>query len=138
MTLNSEITRSSERIKETGEVFTPDDLVNKVLDKLDSSVWTDPTKTWLEPSCGDGNFLVVVHARLMAGLAEAIPQENDRHRHIIENMIFAVDLMQDNIDMCINRLDATGLKHNIVCADGTTYNYRFGRDEFFGNDLFKL
>jgi hypothetical protein len=80
--------KSQDRIDLTGEVFTPPALVNEMLDKLPADVWTDPTKTWLEPAAGDGNFLVEIKARLLkAGHDE---------KHILDNMIFSIELLPDN------------------------------------------
>jgi hypothetical protein len=119
------IIKDLKRIKENGEVFTPNELVLVVLKMIDEHVWFDPDKTWLEPSCGDGNFLVAILVRLMESLRDWQPNDNKRHQHIIENMLFGIDLMQDNVDACIERLNAGHLKHHIVCADALTYHYRF-------------
>ncbi len=77
-----------ERVNDTGEVFTPRSLIREMLDRLPNSVWFDPNKTWLEPAAGDGNFLVEIKARLLqAGHSEV---------HILENMLFSVELIDDN------------------------------------------
>lgn len=47
----SKITRTKERVKQTGEVFTPLPLVDEILSKLDDSVWA-PEKTFIDNSCG--------------------------------------------------------------------------------------
>lgn len=81
-------TKAKDRVRATGEVFTPRSLIHEMLNKLPNEVWFDPNKTWLEPSAGDGNFLVEIKARLMqAGHDEA---------HILENMLFSVELIDDN------------------------------------------
>jgi len=136
-----------QRRKQTGEDFTPAVLVNEILDKLPTEIWKDASKTWLDPTAGNGNFLVEVKARLVA----AGHDEN----HILENMIFGVDLMPDNCEEMIERLygegqveripkskvraayKVEGVKYcfkfngewvpNIVCADGLKYDYSFGR-----------
>ena len=54
------IERDYLRVKATGEVFTPLDVITKKLNDLenhDPLLFKDPSKTFLEPSCGDGNFL---------------------------------------------------------------------------------
>lgn len=81
-------TKSKERVKDTGEVFTPRSLVRKMLDRLPSEVWFDPNKRWLEPAAGDGNFLVEIKARLLQAGHDEI--------HILENMLFSVELIDDN------------------------------------------
>ena len=107
--------RSEKRKKDLGEVFTPIPLVNEVLDRLPDSLWNDPEKTWMDPSCGNGNFLVEVKRRLMEGVLERI---------------FGVDIMEDNIQECKDRLDHDKqfrhiIDKNIVCADSLRYHYRF-------------
>ena len=54
--------------KDFGEVFTPYALINKMLDELPEKVWTRPDFKWLEPTCGTGNFMLLVYLRLMNGL----------------------------------------------------------------------
>jgi len=53
----SGVDREKTRVKATGEVFTPTPLVQEVLDQLPQDQFTDTTKTFLDPSCGDGQFL---------------------------------------------------------------------------------
>lgn len=79
--------RSKERIKQTGEVFTPLELVDEMLSKLPEEVWA-PGKTFLEPSCGDGNFLVrIVAWKIWKGstIRQAL------------KTTYGVDIMDDNI-----------------------------------------
>ena len=81
-------TKSKDRVKDTGEVFTPRSLIREMLDRLPNAVWFDPNKTWLEPAAGDGNFLVEIKARLLqAGHSEV---------HILEHMLFSIELIDDN------------------------------------------
>jgi len=118
----SGIEREEVRVKSTGEVFTPTELVNEVLDQLPRELFTDPTKTYLEPSCGDGQFLGEILIRKM--------ENGSTFEHALSN-IYGVDLMQDNIELCRERLlcGREDLRHivekNIVCADGLRYHYRF-------------
>ena len=77
----------TERVKASGEVFTPRHLVRDMLDRVDTSSWFDPNKRWLEPSAGDGNFLVEIKHRLLLVHKE---------EYILENMLFSVELIDDN------------------------------------------
>ena len=52
--------RSSERARDLGEVFTPEDTVNKMLDLLQDINYASK---FLEPGCGSGNFLVEILSR---------------------------------------------------------------------------
>jgi hypothetical protein len=47
-----------------GEVFTPEELVREMLDKIPTSVWENPTSTFLDPCMGKGTFLIDILRRL--------------------------------------------------------------------------
>jgi len=85
------IQRTKERIKQTGEVFTPLPLVDEILDKLPPEVFTNPTKKFLDPACGDGNFLVRVIAHKIA--KGSMPEQALK-------TTYGVDIMRDNIQTC--------------------------------------
>lgn len=131
----SGVERSNLRVKATGEVFTPTPLVQEILDKLDPILFTDPTKTFIDPSCGDGQFLGEVLIRKI---------ENGSTFEQALGTIYGVDLMQDNVDLCRDRLlcGREDLRHvvekNIVCHDGLTYDYSFGETVTFGNGFFSF
>jgi len=131
----SGIEREHVRVKATGEVFTPTPLVQEMLDKLPLEQFTDTNKTFLDPSCGDGQFLGEVLIRKI---------ENGSTFEQALSTIYGVDLMQDNVELCRERLlcGRNDLRYivekNIVCADGLEYNYLFGEPEMFGNNLFEI
>jgi adenine-specific DNA methylase len=118
----SGIDRDQLRVKATGEVFTPTDLVREILGKFPSDVFTDPTKTFLDNSCGDGQFLGEVLIRKM---------ENGSTFEQALQTIYGVDLMIDNVDLCRERLlcGREDLRHiveqNIVCSNALKYKYKF-------------
>ena len=120
-----EIDREKLRVKSTGEVFTPLEVITKKLDdleKYDSSIFSDPTKTFLEPSAGDGNFLSEILIRKIKNgidLATAL------------STIYGVDIMQDNVDLCRERLLCGRedlrfiVEQNIQCRDALKFGYVF-------------
>ena len=124
----SGVDRDKLRIKQTAEVFTPQHLVLKMLDKLeesDTTLFSDPTKTFLDNSCGDGEFL-----------GEIIIRKMERSGCTLEQALsttYGVDLMDDNINECRKRLAGPNptleileiVNKNIVCHDTLTYDYTF-------------
>jgi hypothetical protein len=80
-----------------GEVFTPRQLIDEMLDTLPSEVWKNPELKWLDPAVGIGNFPTAIVDRLMVGLEEAFPNEDDRRKHILEEMIFMCDISTKNL-----------------------------------------
>jgi len=134
-TYMSGVERDRLRVKATGEVFTPTPLVQQILDTLPQELFSDPTKTFCDPACGDGQFLSEV---LIRKLENNIPFETAL------STIYGVDIMQDNVKLCQDRLlcGREDLRYivdrNIVCADSLKYDYLFGNVEKFGNNLFEV
>ena len=118
------VERDQLRVKATGEVFTPTELVREMLGQIPIEQFTDPSKTFLDNSCGDGQFLSEVLIRKM---------ENGSTFEQALSTTYGVDLMQDNVDLCRERLLCGStdpeliaiVENNIVCADALKYHYRF-------------
>ncbi len=83
-----------------GEVFTPTELIDEMLDKLPKSIWKNPNLKWLEPANGIGNFAMKVYERLNNGLSNVKGYENNEKRknHIIKNMIYMIELNAVNVE----------------------------------------
>ena len=112
--------RKGEKEK-NGEVFTPIELIIENLDKLPLAVWKNPNLKWLDPANGIGNFPLVAYYKLMEGLKD-IPlykDENKRSKHIIEEMLFMIEINNDNVEVCkqIFKTINEKAKPNIICAD---------------------
>ena len=85
--------------KNKGMVFTPFELIDLLLDRLPSHVWTNPHNTFLDPSAGMGGFLLKIYERLMKSLVRKFPDEEARKKHILSNMLFAVELDEVNVGL---------------------------------------
>jgi hypothetical protein len=83
--------------KENGEVFTPMNLVNEMLNKLPIEVWKNKNLKWLDPCCGMGNFPIAVYLKLMDELSDEIEDIKERKKHILENMLYMCELNKKNV-----------------------------------------
>lgn len=115
--VGSEIERSDERIKETQEVFTPMDLVESMIDDISVDILKDPNSTFIDNSAGCGNFLIALKNRLCEYHAE---------EHVLNHMIYAVEMMEDNHKELCSRLGVPVDHPHYVCADALEYDYSFG------------
>ena len=97
-----------------GEVFTSPVLINKMLDLFPTNIWTNHNLSWLDPSVGVGFFMIFVYMRLMNGLKKWQPNQKKRSKHIIENMLFMVELNKKNCAVCKSIF---GDNSNINCCD---------------------
>ena len=113
----------------TGEFFTPYSIVKRMADKIPDEDWADPNKTFLEPSFGDGNFIIyIIWNRLQHGIDWKTALEN----------CYGVELMQDNVDETKERIidlfDKLNIEYdkdvayeimnrNLVCSDFFKWNF---------------
>ena len=93
--VGSNIDRSDDRVDSTGEVFTPPWLVEEMIDSYPIEDLKDPNSTFLDNSAGAGNFLMGLKNRLMKYHSE---------EHILNNMLYGVEYMEDNHKELCNRL----------------------------------
>ena len=121
----SGVSRDRQRVRTTGEVFTPSELVVKYIDYCESQYpdsFVFPDNVFADNSCGDGQFLGEILIRKM---------ERGIDFETALRSLRGVDFEESNIERCQERLlcGQTHLQHivkkNIVCADALTYHYRF-------------
>ncbi len=100
--------KSVERVRDLGEVFTPPNTVGAMLDLLPQDIWQPhPSANFLEPACGDGNFVVAILNRKLVAITHAhqrgrLPAGSTREAaqfHALEALasIYAVDISIDNV-----------------------------------------
>ena len=106
--LPERLVKSEERVRDLGEVFTPIETVQSMLDLLPPPMWAvHPSPTFLEPACGDGNFLIAILDRKLERVtkdyargklaAGATPEAAQFHGLEAMASIYAVDISSDNI-----------------------------------------
>lgn len=114
------------------EVFTPPRLANQVLDLLPEEIWTNPSLKFLDPGAKTGVFLREVTRRLMIGLGESIPDEQERLEHILREMVWGVAVTELTSLMSRRTLycskDASG-EHSVVKFANKSGNVWFNRVE---------
>jgi site-specific DNA-methyltransferase (adenine-specific) len=81
------------------EVFTPPEFANRMLDTLTEAwadahdradLWSDPTVTFLDPVTKSGVFLREITSRLTQGLADQVPDLQERVDHILTKQVFGI------------------------------------------------
>ena len=118
--VGSDIVRSDLRIDSTGEVFTPLELCDFMVNRISVDVLKDPESTFIDPSAGNGNFLIALRDRL---------KEYHSEEYIIDNMLYAIELMEDNHKEMCERIGVPTDHPHYVCHDALTYDYSFGEPQ---------
>ena len=119
--LKSDITKERKaRHHITQEDFTPVEIVKEMCDMVSSEIFTNFSKTFCDPCCGIGNILCYVLEKRL----QYCNSQEDKVKAI--STIYGVELMQDNVDECKERIyNLVGktpeiekiVNHNIVCSD---------------------
>ena len=119
------LTKSKQRVKKFGEVFTPQELVLQILDKLPDASW-EPDKTFLEPSCGTGNFIVEILQRKIDNGAKPLQALST---------IYGIDIMKDNVNECHKKILQICIDNGLKEKDLAEANNIIKRNIIVGNAL---
>lgn len=126
---HEKLIKSRKRVKDFAEVYTPNWLVKDMVALTDAS---EPSKTVLEPACGNGNFL----AEILEQKLTKCNTEDDAW--ISLKSLFGIDIQDDNIRECkarlcekfLHKMPNTDTKdimpilnQNIVCGNFLTKRY---------------
>ena len=98
--------KSKIRVRDKGEVFTNQREVSAMLDLVKQETERIDSR-FLEPACGNGNFLIEILRRKLEVVKFRYKKsqwEYEKNALIAVMSIYGVDIMQDNIDECIKRL----------------------------------
>ena len=117
-TVGSDIVRSEDRIDETGEVFTPAELCAEMVSEIPLSVLQNEKSTFLDNAAGSGNFLLALQAELL---------KYHELSHINDNMLYGVELMEDNHAELCERIGVPVTHPHYVRANALEYDYSFGK-----------
>ena len=152
------LTPIEELKKKTGEVFTPWDLIDEMMRTIPNEFWTNPNHKILEPGSGFGPFAIWAYYRLMVGLKDSMPDEEERRKHIVENMLYMAELNGVNVDYSRTIFSSNGLyrvniyhgdflelnpeeewgvgQFDLICGNPPFQNEKSGKTAQGGHDLY--
>lgn len=102
--MNERLIKSADRVKDHGEVFTPQHIVNMMLDQPEiQAKIQDLTATFLEPAAGEGAFLVeLLHRKMQVALKQShSSQEFDEHALMALASLYGIEYLEDNMEMLV-------------------------------------
>ena len=108
--MTEKIIKSADRVKDIGEVFTPKKTVDFMLDQPEINEKVNSlTATFLEPSAGEGAFLVEILRRKME-YAKSQSKTNDELQKnflLVLSTLYGIELMEDNVEMLVMNMNNT-------------------------------
>ncbi len=110
--LESLFHRSKERIKDLGEVFTPDSYVEDMLDLLSKgkrNFWSSEENVFFEPCCGHGNIVLAIYKRRLDSIYKSNFKEYSKEASFYAvanalNTLWAIDIDKSNVESCRTRI----------------------------------
>ena len=128
---------NKEDCKNFGIVYTPDPLVNKILDLIPRNYYNDPSLRWLDIGAGNGAFSINLYNRLLSDLSNSFNSYEETKNHIIKNMIYMVEIYPNHIEKL---KDFFGINANIINKDFLTLNkYEYESFDFIiGNPPYNI
>ncbi|MBR0128250.1 MAG: hypothetical protein IJM09_00375 [Neisseriaceae bacterium] len=137
MTASNALIKSRYRVQEHGEVFTPPFIVADMLDLVDAKVKNYQAR-FLEPACGDGNFLCAILERRLQEIYRQFYYRRNRNQPAFEiqaffsvSSLYGIELLADNVLHCRrNLLNVFRFYYEDKCrhfwtADKYTHNNQF-------------
>lgn len=148
--------KSKQRVFDHGEVFTAEREVNAMLDLVKPETERIDSR-FLEPACGEGAFLIEILRRKLEVVKSRYgksPYDYERYAVLAVSSIYGVDILQDNVEICRQRLYVLWdkaytanakaqaneqcrevirfiLRKNILCGDALTMRQSDGKPIIF-------
>ncbi|MGB9624635.1 MAG: N-6 DNA methylase [Phycisphaerae bacterium] len=100
--------KSRQRVIDYGEVLTPKHIVNAMLDLVKQETERIDSR-FLEPACGTGNFLIEILERKLRVVEKRYGKsqlEYERYAILAVSSIYRIDILEDNVEECRQRLFA--------------------------------
>lgn len=94
--------KSKERVAQYGEVLTPPEIVNAMLDLVKQETERIDSR-FLEPACGTGNFLTEILKRKLKIVEDRYKKnqlEYERYAVLAVSSIYGIDIQEDNVQEC--------------------------------------
>lgn len=131
--------------QKTNQIYTPKKVVAMMIDKLQEenpNDFSNPNKTFVDLYMKSGLYIAEIVKRLYVGLEEAIPNDDERLKHILEKQVYGfapTEIIYNIAKNYVFGFDDRALKisdSNIVCLDTTPYARGEGNFEEKCNELF--
>lgn len=110
---------SKQRVEKFGEVYTNEREVKAMCDLIPLEIWENIDSTFLEPACGNGNFIIEILQRKLK-LCKSADEVYRAYKSI-----YGIDILEDNcketkrrmLELCPYFADKEKVKLNIICGD---------------------
>lgn len=113
-----------------GEIYSPFSLIKNMFSLFNPEIFSNKDAKWLDTGAGTGYFSIILFDLLNQGLSTIILDEEERKTHIIEKMLYLIEVKPTNLIILKERF---GSKANIIGMDFLSYDTTIKFDYIIGN-----
>ena len=121
-----------------GIVYTPNNLVKQMLNIIPKNLLQNQSLKWLDVGAGTGNFSQELFDLLNENLKQLIPDNDKRYNHILNNMLFMIEIYGPHIEILREKFKNNKNNKNIIFQDFLSFNPDFQFDFIIGNPPYNL
>jgi tRNA1(Val) A37 N6-methylase TrmN6 len=131
---------ASKNKEKYGEINTDFQLIIDMLKIIPKDIFKNSKLKWLDPCCGRGYFMIVLFHKLYKSLKEKIPDDIQRKKHIIEKMLYMVEINNKHISKLKEIFGENANIFNIdfLSFDSPQYDIIIGNPPYNINGLKKV
>ena len=132
---------NSEDIINYGIIYTPNNLVNNILNLIPKKYFKNPNLKWLDIGAGNGAFSLNIFNRINNDLSNNIICLDERKQHIIKNMLYMIEIYPDHIKELKNLFseDANIIDQDFLALDAIKENNYYSNFDFIvGNPPYNI
>lgn len=119
--------QSQENRKDSGQYYTPNKVVDFIIENIDIKLSDNGDLKVLDPACGSGQFLMRAYDKLLAQYKEIGIKDNTAHKNIVEKHLFGVDI--DPIACVLTRANLI-LKNPFVAVNTNIFSTNFLKKDY--------
>lgn len=114
--------------KEAGQYYTPNKVVDFIIENIEISLEEDRNLTILDPACGSGQFLLHAYDKLLHQYKELGIPEDEAHKNIVERHLYGMDIdpvacALTKANLYLRNPEIKGLNFNIYQTDFLKKDY---------------
>lgn len=121
-----------------GEVFTPRNFAEEMINRLPGNIWSNSSLKWLDPCAGHGIFMELIKDKLNKGLKNKIKNDKEREKHILNNMLYQVEINKNSIKILKQKFNTKNIINYDFLKDNIIEKLNNKFDIIIGNPPYNL
>lgn len=120
--------RTQEDRKDSGQYYTPNKVVDYIIDNLEIDISKNKNLKIFDPACGSGQFLVRAYDKLLSQYEKMEVDKDIAHKNIIEKHLYGSDI--DPVACILTKANLFLRNRNIHNINFNVFNFDFLKKDY--------